>query len=107
MRARARRCAHASCRSRPPYRRSSPASSTSSPSPKLRLLKWVNPGVGLGVRWFRWWLLWLRGDGEGDGGVEEVEGAALVGGGFGEHGHVDGGAVVAELVAGEGGQVIE
>lgn len=77
------------------------------PKPKLRLLKWANPGVGLGVRWFRWWLLWLRGDGEGDGGVEEVEGAALVGGGFGEHGHLDGGAVVAELVAGEGGQVIE
>ena len=74
-------------------------------SPKLRLLKWANPGVGLGVRWFRWWLFWLRGDGEG--GVEEVEGAALVGGGFGEHGHLDGGAVVAELVAGDGGQVIE
>ena len=80
---------------------------SSRPRPKLRLLKWVNPGVGLGVRWFRWWLFWLRGDGEGDGGVEEVECAALVGGGFGEHGHLDGGAVVAELVAGEGGQVIE
>ena len=28
-------------------------------------------------------MFWLRGDGEGDGGVDEVEGAALVGGGVG------------------------
>src|SRR6476659_11485812 len=40
-------------------------------------------------------------------GADEVEGAALVGGGFGEHGDVGVGVVVADLVAGQGGQVIE
>ena len=53
------------------------------------------------------WLFWLRCGGEGDGGVDEVEGAALGGGGVGEHGHVGAGAGVADLVAGEGGQVVE
>ena len=53
------------------------------------------------------WLFWLRGGGERYRGVEQVEGAALVGGGVGEHGHVGAGAVVADLVAGEGGQVVE
>ena len=52
------------------------------------------------------WLFWLR-DGEGDGGVEEFEGAALVGGGFGEDGDVGVGVVVVDLVAGEGGEVVE
>jgi hypothetical protein len=52
-------------------------------------------------------LFWLRGGGERDRGVEEVEGAALVGGGFGEHGHLDVGVVVTDLVAGKGGQVVE
>jgi hypothetical protein len=37
-------------------------------------------------------LLWLRGDGEGDRAIDQVEGAALVWGGVG---------------AGEGGQVVE
>src|SRR6185312_3043923 len=45
------------------------------------------------------WLFWLRGGGERYRGVEQVEGAALVGGGVGEHGHVGAGAVVADLVA--------
>ena len=49
------------------------------------------------------WLFWLRGGGERYRGVEQVEGAALVGGGVGEHG--DFGAGEADLVAGEGGQV--
>ncbi len=49
---------------------------------------------------------WLRG-GEWDGGVDEVEGAALVWGGFGEHGDVGAGVGVADLVAGEGGEVVE
>jgi hypothetical protein len=44
----------------------------------------VNPWVGLGICRFWWVLFWLRGDGEGDGAVDEVEGAALFGGGFGE-----------------------
>src|SRR6476661_2425342 len=35
-------------------------------------------------------------------GADEVEGAALVGGGFGEHGDVGVGVVVADLVAGQG-----
>ena len=64
---------------------------------------WADPGIG----WFVVLLFWLRGGGEWYRGVEEVEGAALVGGGFGEHGHVGAGAVVADLVAGEGGQVVE
>src|SRR6476660_2112263 len=63
---------------------------------------WLNWGfVGLVGRRF-----WLRG-GQGDWGADEVEGAALVGGGFGEHGDVGVGVVVADLVAGQGGQVIE
>src|SRR5712675_1135983 len=48
----------------------------------------------------------LRG-GQRDGGLEKVEGAALVGGGFGEHRDFGVGACVADLVAGEGGQVVE
>ena len=51
-------------------------------------------------------LLWLRG-GERDRGADEGEGAALVVGGVGEHGDLDVGVVEADLVAGEGGQVIE
>src|SRR6476620_3053127 len=75
-------------------------------SPKLRcggwVDSWLNGGfVGLVGRRF-----WLRG-GQGDWGADEVEGAALVGGGFGEHGDVGVGVVVADLVAGQGGQVIE
>ena len=41
--------------------------------------------VELGIGCFRLCLLWLRG-GEGDGGADEGEGAALVVGGVGEHG---------------------
>ena len=67
----------------------------------------MNIWADLGIRWFAVWLFWLRGGGERYRGVEEFEGAALVGGGFGEHGHVCAGAVVADLVAGEGGQVVE
>ena len=52
-------------------------------------------------------LFWLRGDGEGDGGLDEVEGAALLGGGFGEFVDFDVGVVVADAVAGQGGQVFE
>ncbi len=58
--------------------------------------------AGLGGWWF-----WLRGDGEGDRSVNEVEGAALGGGGLGEFVDFDVGLVVADPVAGEGGQVIE
>src|SRR5215831_7178120 len=46
--------------------------------------------------------VWLR-EGDRDGGVEEFEGAALGGGGFGEL--VEFGAVDVDAVAGEGGQV--
>ena len=67
----------------------------------------MNIWADLGIRWFAVWLFWLRGGGERYRGVEEFEGAALVGGGFGEHGHVGAGGVVADLVAGEGGQVVE
>ncbi len=59
---------------------------------------------GFGDFWV--WLFWLRG-GEWDGGVDEVEGAALIWRGFGEHGDVGAGAGVADLVAGQGGEVVE
>jgi hypothetical protein len=38
-----------------------------------------------------------QGGGEGDGDVEGVEGAEVVGGGVGEHGHLDAGVLVAGL----------
>ena len=62
--------------------------------------------VYLGFCWFVGVVVWLRGYG-GGWWVDQVEGAALVGGGFGEDGHLGVGAVVADLVAGEGGQVVE
>ena len=67
----------------------------------------MNPRDDLGIGCFVGWLFWLRGGGERDRGVQQVEGAALVGGGVGQHGHVGAGAVVADLVSGEGGQVVE
>ena len=51
-------------------------------------------------------LFWLL-QGEGDGGADQLKGAVLVGGGFGEHGHGGLGRWEADLVAGEGGQVGE
>ena len=51
-------------------------------------------------------MWWLR-EGQWDGRADEVEGLALVGCGFGEHGHGGVGAGEADLVAGEGGQVVE
>ncbi len=42
-----------------------------------------------------------------DGDAEQVEGLALGAGGLGEHRHVGGGAGEPDLVAGEGGQVLE
>ena len=51
-------------------------------------------------------MFWLL-QGERDGDAEEVEGLPLVGGGLGEHRHGDGGAGEADLVAGQGGQVLE
>ena len=45
---------------------------------------------------------WLR-CGQWDGGADEVEGAALIGGGFGQGGHRGVGAVVVNVVAGQGG----
>ena len=52
-------------------------------------------------------MFWLRGGGERDAGVDEFEGAALLGGGVGELVDFDVGVVVADSVAGEGGQVVE
>jgi hypothetical protein len=52
------------------------------------------------------WLFWLP-EGQWYGGVDELEGVALVGGGLGEHGHGGVGVGEADLVAGEGGQVLE
>ena len=49
-------------------------------------------------------MFWLR-QGERDGGADELEGAPLLAGGFGEHGHGGGGPGEADLVAGQGGQV--
>ena len=47
------------------------------------------------------------GFGQGDGGLDEVEGAALSGGGVGEFVDLDVGVVVADSVAGEGREVFE
>jgi hypothetical protein len=52
-------------------------------------------------------LFWLRGDGQGYRAVDEVEGAALVGGGLGEFVDVGVGVVVADAVAGEGAEVVD
>jgi hypothetical protein len=52
-----------------------------------------------------WWF-WLRG-GQWDGSADERKGAALVWGGFGESGHGGVSAVVANVVAGQRGEVVE
>ena len=49
------------------------------------------------------WLL----QGERDGDADQVEGFALGAGGLGEHGHGGLGAGEPDLVAGQGGQVLE
>ena len=46
-------------------------------------------------------VVWLRGL-EGDGGADQVEGAALIGGSVGEFVDFDVGAGVADAVAGQG-----
>src|SRR5271166_449235 len=74
--------------------------------PKLRRPGCVDPWLTRGFAGLVGWWFWLRG-GQGYRGANEFESAALVGGGFGEGGHLGVGAVVADLVAGEGGQVIE
>src|SRR5216683_1322398 len=58
----------------------------------------------LGIHRFRWWLFWLL-QCERDRGADQIEGGALVCGGFGEDGHGGRGAREPDLVAGEGGQV--
>ncbi len=58
----------------------------------------------LGIHRFRWWLFWLL-QCERDRGADQIEGAALICGGFGEDGHGGRGAGEPDLVAGEGGQV--
>ena len=50
-----------------------------------------------------WWLL----QGQGDRGADQVEGLTLSAGGLGEHGDLRGGAGEADLVAGQGGQVLD
>src|SRR6476620_3776606 len=90
-----------------PRRSADPTRRTSSPlSPKLRCGGWVDSWLNWGFVGLVGRRFWLRG-GQGDWGADEVEGAALVGGGFGEHGDVGVGVVVADLVAGQGGQVSE
>ena len=42
----------------------------------------------LGIHRFRLWLFWLL-QGQRDGGADQLEGVALVGGRFGEDGHVN------------------
>ena len=59
-----------------------------------------------GVSVFSGWWFCLR-EGERDWGVDQVEGSSLGGGWFGEGGHDGAVGAVAEVVAGEGGQVVE
>jgi len=58
----------------------------------------------LGIHCLWWWLFWLL-QGQRDGGADQLEGGALVCGGFGEDGHGGLGSGEADLVAGECGQV--
>jgi hypothetical protein len=74
--------------------------------PKLRLWGRTNPRLSWGFVAVRWWVFWLP-DAEWDGGVEEFEGAALGGGGLGEHVGGGVGAGEADPIAGQGGQVSE
>lgn len=62
--------------------------------------------VELGIRRFWWWSFCLL-EGQGDRDADQIEGLALVTGGFGKHGYGGVGAGVAELVAGQGDQVVE
>ena len=75
-------------------------------SPKLRRLRKAKPLLSrglfvLGGFWF--WLL----QGQGDGGVEEFEDVSLGGGGLGEHGNGGLGSAEPDVVAGQGGEVVE
>jgi hypothetical protein len=74
-------------------------------SPKLLWVRWGFFGFDLLVCCF--WVVWclttlLGGDGEWDGGVDEVEGAVLGAGGLGEFVDLDVGVLVADLIAGQG-----
>ena len=51
-------------------------------------------------------VFWLR-QGERDGGADEVERFALGAGWLGQHGHYCAGAGEADLVAGQGAQVVQ
>ena len=64
--------------------------------------------MGFDLRFYRTGLVawWLR-QAEGDRGAEEAEGFALGAGRFGEHRDGDLSAGEADLVAGQGGQVLE
>ena len=55
----------------------------------------------------RRWLRWGLGEGGRDGRADELEGAALDGGGFGEGGDDGSVGAVLQVVAGQGGQVFE
>ena len=74
-------------------------------SPKLRAYDAVNPLLSRGFA--LWGFVVCLLEGEWDGGVEELEGAALGVGGDGEGGHDGAGVGVAQVVAGQGGQVGE
>src|SRR5579863_10313907 len=77
-----------------------------SPSPKLRPVWRVIPGLSCGFSGLAGWLWWLL-QAEGDRGADQVEGLALGAGGLGEHRDLRGGAGEADLVAGQGGQVLD
>jgi hypothetical protein len=53
-----------------------------------------------------WWVFWLP-HGQRDRGADEVEGFPLGAGGLGQHRHGGAGAGEPDLVAGQGGQVLE
>ena len=60
----------------------------------------MNPLLSRGFTVLRGWVFWLR-QGQGNGGVQEIERAALRGGGDGEsgHGRQVGVGAVADVVA--------
>jgi hypothetical protein len=102
--ARLKRCGDLSCTGRPFIEhRNFPALVI---KPKLRPIRQAISGLSWAFTGFGRMAFWLL-QGERNRGAEEAERLALGAGRFGEHRDGDLGAGVADLVAGQGGQVLE
>jgi len=74
--------------------------------PKLRPIRWAVSGLSWAFTAMAGWSSWLL-QGERDRGIDELECLSLGAGRLGEHRDGGGGAGEADLVAGQGGQVLE